>query len=485
MVAKKTSYIDSNISETDDMVDDMTPRKMRTRTYVLRLSLKTPFFKNLSNNNAELVLPKFKFAGSNQLPLVKSHILERHSFKPVRLFALNVELTAVPEKTNGNKLISIKKNFYKIDGFREASTPSKFLRIIRVSFTSEFSINKAKELVICEKIIVNNDLKKVNSHTDKKIVVKKIPVDLSKLAVESQKALIEFESFKIADLVTAKWSVFMGKDFIYVVKAINNKQSWVSKDLHQTLLYTFLVGTMAHNLSDLLELYGEKLVSLAIISSSYMHNRCAIVCFVDEISKLAAIGSTPVFKGVNLCWAGFSLACCAQCKWLSHISTECLLNKNSGVHDKQVVASGFSSHVVSLGFLGVSSSLGAKPVSMVSNSLVNSCLVSVIMKKLSFMKVVPLASKLYILSLVALGPVTFSLNSDMALNDTIAYLFFSFSVVADPVADFSLSSSKILTIKMGRLESKIVALEVLVESVLERLDHLCSGLGSSTFLTFQ
>ncbi|KAG9284842.1 hypothetical protein G9A89_003765 [Geosiphon pyriformis] len=47
------------------------------------------------------------------------------------------------------------------------------------------------------------------------------------------------------------------------------------------------------------------------------------------------------------------------------------------------------------------------------------------------------------------------------------------------IANFSSSSSKILTIKMDELESKMVALEVLVELVLERLDCLCSDLGSS------
>ncbi|KAG9307765.1 hypothetical protein G9A89_023330 [Geosiphon pyriformis] len=46
-------------------------------------------------------------------------------------------------------------------------------------------INKAKKLAIHKKIVVNNDLKRVSSHSDKEIVVKEILVDLLKLAVKS------------------------------------------------------------------------------------------------------------------------------------------------------------------------------------------------------------------------------------------------------------------------------------------------------------
>ncbi|KAG9290048.1 hypothetical protein G9A89_010354 [Geosiphon pyriformis] len=244
MVAKETSYVDFDASETDNMVDNITSRKMRTKIYVLGLPPKTPSFKNLNNDNTELVFSKSKFVEFNQLSPAKLHVLDKHSFEPVRLFTLDVELAAVPCKTNGDKLISIKKIFYRINGFEGAFTLSKFSEIIRFSFTSEFSMNKAKELAIRKKIVVNDDLKKVSSHLDKEIIVKEIPVDLFKLAVEFvffkfrkivsikiqliglwQKALVEFESSKIADLVAAKWSVFMRKDSVCVAKAVDDKQS--------------------------------------------------------------------------------------------------------------------------------------------------------------------------------------------------------------------------------------------------------------------
>ncbi|KAG9294854.1 hypothetical protein G9A89_008546 [Geosiphon pyriformis] len=328
IVAEETSYIDSNTSETDDIVDNVTPKKTQMRIYILEQLPKTPFFKNLSNDDAEIVLPNSKFVGSNQLLLAKLCVLEKHSFGPVRLFTLDMELAVV--------------------------------------------INKMKELAICEKIVVNNDLKKVNSHSDKKIIVKKIPVDFSKSAIKSvfskfgkivsikiqliglwQKALVEFESSEIADLVAARWSVFMEKNSVHVAKAIDNKQLWVFRDLHRALFYTLPVGTTAHDLSDLLELYGRKTCFIGCNPSLYVHDRCAIVCFVDKASKL-----------------------------FGHFSIECLLGGNSGVHD-----------------------------------------------------------------------------SDITLDNTMVSLLFSLLVVAEPVANFSSSSSKVLTTKVGGLESKMMTLE--------------------------
>ncbi|KAG9290647.1 hypothetical protein G9A89_011610 [Geosiphon pyriformis] len=495
-VAKETSYIDSNTSEMNDMMDDTTLRKMQTRTYVLRQLPKVSSFVNVNDDNNELVLPAPKFVGSNQLSSAKSHVLKKMSFEPVKSFALNVELSAVSGKTISDKLILVKKFFYQIDGFGEATTPSKFFGIIRSFFISKLSLKKVKKLAIHEKIMVNNNVKQVNKHLDWVIVVKKILVDLLKSAVESvfskfekiQKALVKFELSEIADLVTAKWSVFMEKNSVHVAKA--------------ALLYTLPVDITVHDLSDLLEAYDGKTCFIGCNPNLYVHNRCAIVCFVDKTFKLAAIGSTPVFKGVNLHWASFFLACCAYCKQFGYISTECSLGENSGVCGKQMapiicpvffgektwvqVASGLFFCVVLSDFFGTGSFLGTKPVSLVSNSLGNSCLVLVIMKKLSFVELVSLASKLHVSLLVVLASVMSNLNSEMALNNTLAFSPPPFlGVVADSVTDLSSSSSKVLTTKVDKLEFKIVALEMLVEYVLEKLNCLCSGLGLSTFFTPQ
>ncbi|KAG9293722.1 hypothetical protein G9A89_019059 [Geosiphon pyriformis] len=82
------------------------------------------------------------------------------------------------------------------------------------------------------------------------------------------------------------------------------------------------------------------------------------------------------------------------------------------------------------------------------------------MKKLSFVKLVPLVSESHVSSLVVLASVISNLDSDMALDSTLASSSPSFSVIiADSIADFSSNSSKVLTTKVSRLESKMVALE--------------------------
>ncbi|KAG9305046.1 hypothetical protein G9A89_007449 [Geosiphon pyriformis] len=233
LVAEETSYIDFNASGNDDLMDDVTPKKTRTRTYVLGKPPRQPSFNLENDNNSVLELPSRTFVGSNQLLLPKSCGLECHRFEPVKSFTLDVELSAVPGKSNSDKLFKVKKIFYKIDGFGGASTLSKFPGVIRSTFTSESSLVKARELAICKKILVNDDLRKVNSHSDREVIIKKISVDLPKSAIEAvfsrfgkivsikvqliglwQKALVEYESSEMADLVAARWSVLMRKDSV-------------------------------------------------------------------------------------------------------------------------------------------------------------------------------------------------------------------------------------------------------------------------------
>ncbi|KAG9288908.1 hypothetical protein G9A89_019530 [Geosiphon pyriformis] len=237
----------------------------------------------MSDNDKVLELSSPKFNESNQLSPFKSYMSEKWSFNLAKLFVLNIELSTMSGKTVSDKLISVKKIFYSVDGFGRASTSSKFSNIIKSFFTSDLSLKKAKKLAVNENILVNNDVRQINKCTNWKIVVKKIPVNLSKSAVESvfskfseivlikiqligfwQKILVEFESLNIASLVASKWSVFMEKDSVHVVLAT---------------------------------------------------------------SKLAAIGSISVFKGVNLCWAGLFLACRTKYKHFGHISDVFLADK--------------------------------------------------------------------------------------------------------------------------------------------------------------
>ncbi|KAG9295299.1 hypothetical protein G9A89_021230 [Geosiphon pyriformis] len=401
----------------------------------------------MSDDNNGLILSSSVILESNELLPIKLCVIEKWSFNLSKFFALDIELLAVPGKT--------------------------FSRIIRSSFISELSLKKAKNLAVYEKIVVNVDVKQVNKLSDWVIVVKEIPVNLSKLAVESVFS-------KFGKITSIKMHLI-------------------------TLLYTFPIGTIAHDLSDLLESYGGKTCFIGRNPISYVHDRCAIVCFVDKTSKLAAIGSIPMFKGINLCWAGFFLACCAHCKQFGHISTECLLGRDSGTCVLIVcpvffgrktwaqVAGGSSFHEILSKSSGVGLSSGAKPVSLVSESLGNSCLAEClaflecslellvdqvldILKKLSFVKLVPLASSFHVSYPVVVASVITNMDSDMTCDDMMVFSPPLFSAVANLVVDLSSSSSKVLTTKVGGLESKMVALEMSVESVLERLDCLCLGL---------
>ncbi|KAG9296006.1 hypothetical protein G9A89_011858 [Geosiphon pyriformis] len=389
-VAEETSHVDSNASETDDMIDDTTSRKTRMRTYVLRQLPKAPSFMNTSNDDNKLMLLEPKFVGFNRLPSAELHVLKKWNFEPVKLFALNVELSAVSRKTN-----------------------------------------------------------------------------------------MEFESSEIADLVAAKWFVFMGKDSVYVTKVINDKQIWVSRDHHWALLYTLLVGTTVYNLSDLVDFYGEKTCFIGHNLGLYAHNRCAVVCFDNEAFKLAAINSVPVYKDVNLHWTGLSLACCTKCKQFGHISDVCSVGSNSGI----CFSSG-ASLLLSTKFLVMASNL-------FDNSGLANCLASLecflellsnqisdILKKLSLVNLLPMSlPPCAPLPLVA-PPLDSALDSNMTVDGIVVPSFFSLLLVNKTTSKLSLSSSKVLTTKIGGLESKMMALEVSVSLVLMKLDSLCSGLGS-------
>ncbi|KAG9292837.1 hypothetical protein G9A89_016199 [Geosiphon pyriformis] len=202
MIAKEISYAESG---EDDNMNKVMPKK----THI--------------DNNTELVLLVLKFVESNQMMSAELHILEKQCFKPVKSFALDVNLSAVSGKTNSDKLISVKKIFYRINGFGKAFTFLKFLGIIKSFFTSELSLKKTRKLAIHEKIVVNNDVRQVNKLSNQVIVIKEISVDLPKSAVESvfskfgkivsikihlislwQKAFVEFELSEVANLVTAK-----------------------------------------------------------------------------------------------------------------------------------------------------------------------------------------------------------------------------------------------------------------------------------------
>ncbi|KAG9307589.1 hypothetical protein G9A89_023154 [Geosiphon pyriformis] len=511
-VAEETCYAESG---EDDGMNETTLRKTRTQTYVLGNSPKQPLFDHMSDDNDVLKLLPPKFDGANQVPHIRSCAPEKRNFEPVKSFTLDIEVLAVPGKTNVDKLMAIKKIFYRIDEFGGALTPLKFPGVIRSTFTSELSLDRTKDMVISEKIMINNDLRKVNSHSNQKVIIKEIPVDFSKSVVKAvfskfgkivsikmqliglwQKALVEFES----------------------LKAVDDKQSWVLRDRFRALLYTLPIDMTAHDLSELVETYDRKTCFIGRNSTSYVHDQCAVICFESEASKLAAIGLVLVFKGVDLHWAGLSLTSCAHCKLFGHTAVNCSVDKRSGGREKCAVTSqdkkqapivrpvsfggktwaqvaGSSpSCVVSSGAPGVGLISGLKAFSIdfslsgaidlggrlavLEHSMkILSDQVSLILKKLSFADLVSLAPLPSALSLVSPTAIVSDMDSGLALDGMLPSSASSLPNVGELVVDFSPSSSKVLTAKIGSLESKMMALEASIHSVLSRLDHLHSGSG--------
>ncbi|KAG9285561.1 hypothetical protein G9A89_006549 [Geosiphon pyriformis] len=163
-----------------------------------------------------LLPPPFSVKPSIQVPVRKS-------------FTLDIDLVVV----------------VGVNGFGGASTPSKFGEIIRATFTSEEAMMTATNLANDRGVVVNTDLKRpVNNHTNRAIVLKKIPVGTSLEAVHAavaefgiiksikiqlvglwQKAIIELEDQDQADFLASKWSILIGKDAIRVARADIDKQS--------------------------------------------------------------------------------------------------------------------------------------------------------------------------------------------------------------------------------------------------------------------
>ncbi|KAG9296989.1 hypothetical protein G9A89_008575 [Geosiphon pyriformis] len=458
-IVKKTSYAKSD--ENDDMDND-----------------------TISDDESVFGFLSSKFVGSNELPPAKSCVMKKRSFEPIKSFALDVELSAVSGKTNSDKLIAFKKSFIKLMVLGEHQLLQNSQGLSEL------------HLYLSLKIIVNDDLRKVNSHLDREVIVKKISVDFFRSAIESV-----FSKF-----------VFVSKDSVHVALALNDKKLWVARDYYWALLYTFPVGMTAYDLSSLVNSYGEKTCFIDHNLSSYARDKCAIMCFANEAFKLTAIGSVPVYKDVNLHWAGLFLARCAKCKCFGHISKVCLVGGNSVVHHKKQapvaypvffggktwtqIAGGASFHVFSLVPPRAGLTLSVTSLVMASDSFNNSGLtdhmaflecsmellsnqVSEILRNLSFVELVPISSSSCVLSSVVAPPMNPVLNSNMAVDNVIMPSpFLSSSLITgNAISDLSLSSLKILITKVGGLKSKMMALEVLISSVLSRLNFLCSGLG--------
>ncbi|KAG9286130.1 hypothetical protein G9A89_010144 [Geosiphon pyriformis] len=247
-----------------------------------------------------------------------------------KFFTLNIDLVAIAGKSSQEKLSFIKKIFSSVNGFGGASTPSKFGRIIHVTFTLEKAMMAAGKLANDHGVVVNTNLKHpVNNHTNWAIVMKKIPVGISMetvCATVSEFGLIKSIKIQLnqADFLTSKWSILIGKNTVHMTKTNVNKQIWDFKDEFRALLYTLLVETNAHDLWDFVGSVGGKTCVIDYNPVSYTYARCAIVCFGFESDLVSAMTATPVIKGIGLRWSHLSLALCLVCSLSGHTSLNCV-----------------------------------------------------------------------------------------------------------------------------------------------------------------
>ncbi|KAG9288723.1 hypothetical protein G9A89_004342 [Geosiphon pyriformis] len=243
-------------------------------------------------------------------------------------FALDLDLKAVEGNSAQKKLKKIRSLFSGINGFGGASTPSKFLGIIRVIFTSESGLIKATEkatganilTVIVKEIPVGTLAEAVCAVLSEFGVIKVIKMQLIGLW---QKAIVEFERSDQADLAAAEWFILIGKDAVRVARANSDKEAWNVRDQHKALLYILPIETTAHDIWDFVRSVGEKMCVIDCHSVMYARTRCAVVCFDSAESLDAAVGTTPVLRNTNLHWSCLIFAKCAKCEKLDHTSLDC------------------------------------------------------------------------------------------------------------------------------------------------------------------
>ncbi|KAG9290064.1 hypothetical protein G9A89_010370 [Geosiphon pyriformis] len=208
--------------------------------------------------------------------------------------------------------ISVHKSFaldIGLDKMVGKSSQEKLQVVRRALFTSELSLTQASKKAKDTKILVNTDLKKFSGCSDRAVVVKEIPVKTSAEAVHTM--LSEFEIIKLikmqlvnyADLVTAKWSILIGKDAVCVARSDIDKKTWDRRDIYRAFLYTLLIETNAHDIWDYVNSVSEKTCAIDHHSITYVWAKYAIVCFESAEFLDAVMNTIPVLKDVNLHWS--------------------------------------------------------------------------------------------------------------------------------------------------------------------------------------
>ncbi|KAG9291103.1 hypothetical protein G9A89_012975 [Geosiphon pyriformis] len=439
-----------------------------------------------------------------------------------KFFALNINLSAMEENLTMAKTQLIRKIFSSVNGFGRATTPLKFEGIIRSTFTSKKSINMAVSLARERGIIINTNLKKSGVCSDQTVVIKKILMDTPKKMIVT--TVVEFgniKSIKIQLIDIWQKAVIKFTESMHVAKAVRDRDIWASRDHFRAFLFTLPVGTTTHNLGTLLDRTGSK--TCIINRSLDTGNKfcCAVIGFEFKKNLNLAFRTKPVFGDMQLLWTRLDLVWYGKCGHFGHSALEC--NASVGSMPLSSSVKSFKDFVseerhlqlaklykkkevsiscpvafvvlvaspLSRGFLAGSSSnfLPFSYHNIGDVSFLNKHLASLehslelfsdqmftIVRHLDSAELVPLVSSSFVSFPNAFASSASGLDSDMVLDGTSILFALSFSTVDVGVHVFSSSSSRILTSKVGGLESKLAFLKVFIGLVLAHLDDLCSSL---------
>ncbi|KAG9284259.1 hypothetical protein G9A89_002069 [Geosiphon pyriformis] len=267
-LVEKISFDYSESGTIADKEHDQMPKGPNTTTKMaLGKPLRKINFSSLDIND-DVLLDAFL----ELLPLLKNLV----SVSVRKSFALDIGLNKVVGKSSQEKLMVVRSLAQDTEKARTAD------------------------------ILVNTNLKKSASYSDQTVVVKEIP--------QSDQT----------DLVATEWSILIGKDAVYVVRADLNKVLWDKRDHHKALLYTLPMGTNVYDIWDFVQSVGGKTCIIDRHLITYARVRCAVVCFDSAESLDVVMGTTPVLKGSNLHWSSLVSVRCAKCKKLDYISLSCV-----------------------------------------------------------------------------------------------------------------------------------------------------------------
>ncbi|KAG9298517.1 hypothetical protein G9A89_018876 [Geosiphon pyriformis] len=401
---------------------------------------------------------------------------------------------SVENKSATAKTQLIKKFFSTINSFGGATTPSKFEGIIHSTFTSEASIEVATSLAREKGINVNSDLKRQGMKSDWAVVIKKISINTPKDMI-----ITAFAELGQANLLVSKWLFLIGKNSVCIAKAV---------DQFRALLFILLVGTIAHNLGTFLERTGGKTciinrsletgnkICYAVVGFEFDDNmeftkmnmvwckkyrkfgHSALECDAPVVSPFEP---SRTFKKIVSDGHHLQLTKLYEKKSVS-ISCSTVFGSKSWA---QVVSlAGFSSGFhfsfgssFSLSLSGASDSNIGFSLTLANNSFLNAhlaileCLlelltdqVSGILKKLSGIELVPIATSSCVPLSVTPTSLVLHLNVNIVMDDMSLISAPSLSAVDDVVHNSSSSFFKVLTSKMGGLESKMVSISLVLEN---------------------